>query len=163
MEEPPLRASWKPVRRWPGALILAMLTAPQAMTAVELPLAELQGTVYEAKRKVVPALVHIQPILKVYRAGERSRIAVTGSGVIISKEGYVLTNNHVVEHAERVTCTLHDQQVAYLLAEEAVAHAVSVELQRLVVLARVVRGTDRDARGDQDRNDEHRSLDPREA
>jgi hypothetical protein len=37
-------------------------------------------------------------------------MAVTGSGVIFSPEGYVVTNNHVVERAERVTCFLEDQQ-----------------------------------------------------
>ena len=33
-----------------------------------------------------------------------------GSGVIISKDGYVLTNNHVVDGAKEVTITLADQK-----------------------------------------------------
>jgi len=33
-----------------------------------------------------------------------------GSGVIVSPEGYVLTNNHVVDHATEVTVTLHDKR-----------------------------------------------------
>jgi serine protease Do len=33
-----------------------------------------------------------------------------GSGVIISPEGYVLTNNHVVDHATDVTVTLNDKR-----------------------------------------------------
>jgi serine protease Do len=31
-----------------------------------------------------------------------------GSGFIISKDGYILTNNHVVEEADKITVTLHD-------------------------------------------------------
>ncbi len=69
-----------------------------------------ERAVFAARDRVFPALVHIEPILEVYQSGQRRRIAVTGSGVIFSKEGYVLTNNHVVERAERVTCTLSDRQ-----------------------------------------------------
>ncbi len=96
------------LRRALVALLFVVLLGPQAVATVASE--ELQATVLAAKRKVYPALVHIQPVLEVYRAGERERMAVTGSGVIISEEGYVLTNNHVVQHAERVICTLHDQQ-----------------------------------------------------
>ena len=33
----------------------------------------------------------------------------TGSGIIISPDGYILTNNHVVENAEKVKVTLYDK------------------------------------------------------
>jgi len=33
-----------------------------------------------------------------------------GSGIIISNDGYILTNNHVVEKANQVTVTLHDKR-----------------------------------------------------
>jgi len=69
-----------------------------------------QMLIYQARDRVLPALVHIQPILQVYRAGEKGKMAVTGSGIIFSPEGYVLTNTHVVGGAQRLTCTLANQK-----------------------------------------------------
>ena len=42
--------------------------------------------------------------------GAPSESSATGSGFIISADGYILTNNHVVESADRVTVRLHDRR-----------------------------------------------------
>jgi len=67
---------------------------------------DLQNKILQAKNKVLPALVHIEPIKEVFSSGKRIKVQVTGSGVIFTHDGYVLTNNHVAEKARMVNCTL---------------------------------------------------------
>jgi len=44
------------------------------------------------------------------QAPESRRTQGAGSGVVIGKEGYILTNNHVVEGAKEVTVTFANQK-----------------------------------------------------
>lgn len=44
------------------------------------------------------------------RGGRPEPIIATGSGVIISPDGYIVTNNHVVTEANRVEVTLNDKR-----------------------------------------------------
>ena len=88
------------------ALLLIMKTAIASEDVIEA----LQNQIYNARDKVLPALVHVEPVKKVYTSGEKQRTLVTGSGVIFSAEGYVLTNHHVAENAEKVWCTLSNKE-----------------------------------------------------
>lgn len=69
-----------------------------------------QKQVFVARNRVLPALVHVEPIIKIYTRGEEQRAVVTGSGVIFSPEGYVLTNHHVAANATKVWCTLSSKE-----------------------------------------------------
>ena len=42
--------------------------------------------------------------------GEGAPTGGTGSGVIYRTNGYIITNNHVVENADKITVTLHDNR-----------------------------------------------------
>ncbi len=66
----------------------------------------LQKQILDAKNKVLPALVHIEPVKEIFADGKSMKVQVTGSGIIISPDGYILTNNHVAEKARYVFCTL---------------------------------------------------------
>ncbi len=71
----------------------------------------IQDNIYNARDKVMPALVHIQPVIKNYATGEMEKQAIIGSGIIIHPDGYVVTNYHVAGKAERIICTLADKEI----------------------------------------------------
>lgn len=70
-----------------------------------------QREIYLARDKVMPALVHIQPVIKNYNTGELEKKAIVGSGVIFHPDGYVVTNYHVAGKSERIICTLYDKEL----------------------------------------------------
>ncbi len=61
-------------------------------------------------KKVYPALVRIFVVTTRYGGGREVKGMAAGSGVIISPEGHVVTNHHVVGHATKIWCSLHDHQ-----------------------------------------------------
>jgi serine protease Do len=71
---------------------------------------DFQKIIATAKRKVYPALVFVKPIRETFVSGERRRAEMLGSGVIISPDGYVVTNHHVAEKAIEVNCVLGDRE-----------------------------------------------------
>ncbi|RDK86840.1 trypsin-like peptidase domain-containing protein [Marinirhabdus gelatinilytica] len=74
----------------------------------------------DAAEKTVNAVVHVknttisrQPsnIMEYFYGGGQARPMVgSGSGVIISPDGYIVTNNHVIENASQLQVTLNDNR-----------------------------------------------------
>lgn len=74
----------------------------------------------DAADKAVHSVVHVKnvsyrtisnPILEYYygyRGGQQQEQIGTGSGVIISEDGYIVTNNHVIKSAQNIEITLND-------------------------------------------------------
>lgn len=63
-----------------------------------------------AAKKLAPSVVSVDNYMASYFSFDDNRLerAATGSGVIISSKGYVVTNNHVVEGAQVVRVRLSD-------------------------------------------------------
>jgi serine protease Do len=61
-----------------------------------------------AKDKVFPAVVYIKVLQETHESGQKVSQEVSGSGVIISGKGEVLTNWHVIDKAVDVRCLLLD-------------------------------------------------------
>lgn len=59
---------------------------------------------------VKPALVRIHVVSTSYRDGREQKYQSSGSGVIITPEGHVITNHHVAGHATRLLCTLSTRE-----------------------------------------------------
>jgi serine protease Do len=70
----------------------------------------LQERILEARDKVTPALVNVQPITDVYSSGERRSATGVGSGFIFDDQGHVITNYHVAGKAKRLIITLSNKQ-----------------------------------------------------
>ncbi len=60
--------------------------------------------------KVKPALVRIRVVSTEYRDGREVKMQEVGSGAIISKDGYIITNHHVAGHAARMFCTMWNRE-----------------------------------------------------
>jgi len=84
--------------------------AEAAKAEAESPLARLdfRQVISSAKDKVFPAVVYIKCLQETHESGQKISQEVAGSGVIISAQGEVLTNWHVVDKAVEVRCLLLD-------------------------------------------------------
>ncbi|MFQ5608482.1 MAG: S1C family serine protease, partial [Candidatus Zixiibacteriota bacterium] len=96
-------------RLLPPVLCVASLISV-GLCPSDLPAQSLQKSVYRARDRVLPALVHIQPVVSDYRTGKLQKQSVVGSGVVIHPAGYVVTNFHVAGKADHIVCTMADKE-----------------------------------------------------
>jgi len=79
---------------------------------------------------VYPALVRIYVVVDEPGRGRMRKMRAAGSGAIIGKEGYVVTNHHVAGNAGRIICSLADMQEieAELVGTDALADIAVLKL-----------------------------------
>jgi len=94
-----------------GARILSVLLAlsPHVFAAETLPV-ELRVSIENAVNAVRPGLVRIHVVETYYRDGRELKYEITGSGVVITEAGHVITNSHVVGHAKQIKCTFANKE-----------------------------------------------------
>ena len=86
-----------------AALLAGCASAPPAAAP-----ADFRDTIEKAQHAVFPALVYIRVVRKDLSSGKDEKGVVSGSGVVISPEGELLTNHHVIDKAEEIRCLLTD-------------------------------------------------------
>jgi serine protease Do len=68
-----------------------------------------ESPVVSVAKKVIPSIVMIKSKVNLDRGFmARSIDSGTGSGIIYSRDGYIITNNHVIENASEIEVILHD-------------------------------------------------------
>ena len=77
-----------------------ILPSPTQQVSIDIPSTTTESTITRAVEKVGPSVVTV--------IGEVSGRPISGSGFVISSQGYILTNNHVVEDTSRVAVVRAD-------------------------------------------------------
>lgn len=101
---------------------LINVTSGPAATAISI--TDYSDTAIKVADKVLPSIVGIQIQYSVTSIFGTSYSTATGSGIIISEDGYILTNNHVlsssssssfyqVSEAQKVTVSLYNTEETY--------------------------------------------------
>lgn len=85
------------------ALPLARAQAPRGLDPLDF-----REVVKKGKDRVFPAVVFIKCVRQDMQRGEKTSQEVSGSGVLISANGEILSNWHVVDKATEVRCLLFD-------------------------------------------------------
>lgn len=97
-------------------VLLSLLIAQSAGAASPengLATLDFREVVKHSKDKVFPAVVYVKCVRQSHEMGEKKSHQVSGSGVLISNKGEVLTNWHVIDKAIEVRCLLFTGQPFY--------------------------------------------------
>ncbi|HQN00140.1 MAG TPA: hypothetical protein PLL36_03645, partial [Candidatus Hydrogenedentes bacterium] len=82
-----------------GSLAFAQSEANTSTLTTPSDLAE---SIKAAVGQVTPALVRIDVVEAYYRNGREMKSEASGSGVVITQEGHIITNHHVAGHAKQL-------------------------------------------------------------
>lgn len=113
--------------RKPLSTLATLFFAWTACAAGTAPHDALERRIVHVAEQVKPAVVHIEAIVKF----NDRRNQVTGSGVIVDPSGAILTNEHVVDNAEKVTVSVPGRKRPFT------ARVVGMDRQTDIALLRI--------------------------
>ncbi|MDD5029313.1 MAG: trypsin-like peptidase domain-containing protein [Rhodoferax sp.] len=142
-----LKPGWLPLRAGPSSASVAVIEAP-ASSAGAAPAGSFRLAAQRASAAVVSINIsknaprsrqQMDPWFKFFFGEQPSEPQVgLGSGVIVSADGYILTNNHVVEGADEIEVVLNDSRrsVAQVIGTDPDADlaVLKISLDRLPVI-----------------------------
>ncbi len=121
-----------------GATLLlaapALITAPPQAQAALFGKKSSDGAAREAIERAVdavyPALVRIHVVFEEGDSGKMQKRRSSGSGAIISEDGYIITNHHVAGRATRLVCRLSNREEvdAVLIGTDALSDLAILKL-----------------------------------
>jgi serine protease Do len=93
-----------------GLVLLLPIAVSRGAKDKDLAPSAMRAQIDKANDKVRRALVRIRVVSTEFRDGREVKMQAVGSGVIITKDGYLVTNHHVAGHAARMFCTLWNRE-----------------------------------------------------
>ena len=105
-------------------------TAPAEEPTSKSVTAELKAAIDRARDKVFPALVSIITVREYYSQGRKRLSRSGGSGTIISDQGHIVTNAHVVQDGVKFKVILSDKREidATLIGEDPASDLAVIQL-----------------------------------
>jgi serine protease Do len=93
-----------------GVILLLPIAATDGARQKDTSPIVLRAQIQAANDKMRQALVRIRVVSTEFRDGREVKMQAVGSGAIITKDGYLITNHHVAGHATRIFCTLWNRE-----------------------------------------------------
>jgi serine protease Do len=93
------------------AFVFLLMLVPLVLRGADVPQSDSDSAgIQDAISLVYPALVQIHVVVPDYGTGRAQKFEAAGSGVIISPDGFVITNHHVAGRAAAIRCVLTSRQ-----------------------------------------------------
>lgn len=110
---------------------MAVAVAPGHGRADEASTVAVDAAIERAVGRVYPALVRIHVVTENAGSGRMNKERASGSGVIVRKDGYIITNHHVAGRGRRFMCRLADGEEveADLMGTDALSDIAVIRLR----------------------------------